>query len=219
MIYNNYEIFPIAILFIERNKIFTSFNEYLNTTGKWNFEINKLDFSKVTSPPEIKGYYPKLVMWTPSNNKDITVIFSNVGDGYTNPINNFCIAHNIEVIDVTFNGLDKNSNSGKYKFRYGKVVDGKQEERVLQYIKDIGWEYYERGKKLDFENQSDFAHYHLTNEILIEYLNHFNITINEFFFNSFEEAYYFEQYEWRDVDIDAEVDEILENINKKNKRG
>lgn len=212
MIIDRYRIFPIAILFIERDKIFTSFNDYLNSSGKWNFEIGNLNFEKITTPLNFNGYYPKLVLWIPNNNKKVTVIFSNVSDGYTNPINNFCIANNIDVIDVTFNGIEKNNNSGKYEFRFGKIVNGKQEERVLQYLKDSSWEYYESGNKLEFENDGEFTHYHLSNEILYDYLKHFDINICESFFMSDDDAYYFSQYNWGEDDFDA--DEILRDINK-----
>ena len=212
MIYDKYEIFPIAILFIEKKKMFSSFNEYLNKNGKWNYQIDKLDFYKITKPPKISGYFPKLVLWTPKNNKSITVIFSNVSDGFTNPINNFCIKENVNVIDVTFNGMDRKSNAGKYEFRYGKMVRGKQQERVLQYLKDTVWEYYEEGDKLDFEKQEDFTHYTLSNEILKDYLKYFNININDSFFESHDDAYFFEQIEWSNEDFD--VDDILGEINK-----
>ena len=56
------------------------------------------------------------------------------------------------------------------------------------------------------------THYTLSNEILKDYLKYFNININDSFFESHDDAYFFEQIEWSNEDFD--VDDILGEINK-----
>jgi hypothetical protein len=177
------------------------------------FEEGYSEWRKILGKPNIKRiYYPyppkginhsrKILIWQPEQNKNSTIFFCNLEDGWNTLM--LAIGRKFNRKQYTFTFSNSNSKESIHSFFY---YDGKR-ERLVRAMKDPRWDFYEYGEPLDFEHSNHYDNRiiknRLNNKILDDYLCSVGYDMkNEGFWASKIEAIYFEEILGAPIDIGA----------------
>ncbi|MBK0404664.1 hypothetical protein I5M27_16845 [Adhaeribacter sp. BT258] len=115
----------------------------------------------------------KFMLYEPLSNKNITVFFSNINEGWYTAIYNYTRLFHKNAYFPGFT-VSLGHPEPAYFFRYFQSIDNEVEERVVYLIKENNWVFFEKSHPLNVENPETYLKKkkvdRLNNEIIIDYL-------------------------------------------------
>ena len=174
--FNFYNQFSIGIIedFIEN--CCQNFNELLKKGTVDVTKMKDIDFKAVCDTPDLQNTpnESRFLLYEPLANKNKTVFFSNLSDGWYTAIYNYTRLFYKNAYLPGFTTM-KDHPEPAYFFRYFQSVDKEVKERTVYLIKENKWSFYEQSTPLEVENTANYLNSRklnrLNNNIIISYLN------------------------------------------------
>lgn len=168
-----FEVIPINCLWIRPNELITTLKRMDDEDEDrgWLYERQSLDLKKIYFPVPPKGgaHLPRFAVWQPSNLSFGSVLVPNYGDELIQLMRHLNKRFQIRYFSAHLSRDHR--KEGICRFEH---ADETGTVRVVHVILDSGWEFYEEGAVLPFENpifyQQEKIAERLTPSVVLQYL-------------------------------------------------